>query len=76
LAFDLIYCLALEDTERHRDRRAELDSQLDRFAFAGTAATKPDRATWGKLPQHQRAMRAAQDAGGNVGARPRVAGRR
>jgi hypothetical protein len=59
LLFDLVYVLVLEDTKEAREHREKLDALLDQ-QNAGT----PDRATWGKLPHQQRAMRAAAQAGG------------
>lgn len=52
--FDLVYCLVLEDDKEARERREKLDDTL-----ASQSAGRPDRATWGKLPAHQRAMRNA-----------------
>lgn len=79
LLFDLFYCLVLDETRERVDRRQELDSQLA-SAGAGVTGRKPDRATWGKTPAQQRAMRNAMTAGGaqaNVGrTRGRVAGPR
>jgi hypothetical protein len=69
LAFDLIYCLLLEESQDTLDRRTELDAQLASFVTAIEVGDRSDRdrlaATWGKLPAHQRAMRAAQVAGGS-----------
>jgi hypothetical protein len=48
----------LEDTKEGREHREKLDATLDSQSPSG----KPDRATWGKLPEHQRAMRAAMNA--------------
>jgi hypothetical protein len=61
-----MYCLMLEETQRKADRRTEVDALLDSYT-SSNAGGAPDRATWGKLPHHQRAMRAATEAGGNVG---------
>lgn len=67
LAFDLLYCLLLEETKEGVERRQELDEHLSTYSVG---AGPIDRATWGKLPAHQRAMRRAITAGGaesNVG---------
>jgi hypothetical protein len=69
---DLLYCLLLREDEDLVARRGELDEQLASFAFPsvtpGRTVDRSDRArraaTWGKLPAHQRAMRRAQEAGG------------
>lgn len=61
LLFDLIYCLLLEETDRRVERREDVDEQL--ASFGSSSGGKPDRATWGRLPQHQRAMRSAIEAG-------------
>ena len=52
--WDLIYCLVLEDTKEARDHREKIDALLD-----SQSVGRPDRATWGKLPAHQRAMKNA-----------------
>lgn len=57
--FDVIYVLLAEDTKDAKEHREKLDGLLDSHS-----AGKPDRATWGRLPQHQRAMRAGATAGG------------
>jgi len=54
----------LEETEKVADRRQEVDDLLASFGSGGGG--KPDRATWGRLPQHQRAMRSAIEAGENA----------
>jgi hypothetical protein len=70
LAFDLLYCLLLEEDEDNVERRGQLDEQLASFRFPAAAgpSDRSDRAaraaTWGKLPAQQRAMRRAQEAGG------------
>lgn len=56
---DVIYCLALEDSKEAAERRQALDAALDN---AANRSGKPDRATWGRLPAQQRAMRAASVA--------------
>lgn len=48
----------LEETKESHEHREKLDATLDSQSPAG----KPDRETWGKLPAHQRAMRAAMNA--------------
>jgi hypothetical protein len=53
--FDVLYCLALEDSKEHADRRAELDGRL-------ASTEKPHRETWGRLPHQQEAMRRAEEA--------------
>ena len=57
--WDVIYCLVLEDSKEAKEQREKLDGILDR-----DSGGKPDRATWGKLPHQQRAMRAADAAAG------------
>lgn len=57
LLLDLSYALVAEDTKEAKEHRQKLDDLLDSRSV-GT----PDRATWGKLPAHQRAMRAASTA--------------
>jgi hypothetical protein len=68
LAFDLIYCLLLEESQDTLDRRTELDAQLASFVTQIEVGDRSDRdrlaATWGKLPAQQRAMRQAITAGG------------
>jgi hypothetical protein len=68
LAFDLIYCLLLEESQDTLDRRTELDAQLASFVSPIEVGDRSDRdrlaATWGKLPAQQRAMRQAITAGG------------
>jgi hypothetical protein len=44
----------VEDTKEARDHREKVDAALD-----SQSTGKPDRATWGKLPAHQRAMKNA-----------------
>lgn len=48
----VVYCLVLADDPDQAKRRDELDSLL-------TGMGKPDRATWGLLPSHQREQGAA-----------------
>lgn len=55
----MIYCLLVEDTKEAKEHREKLDALLDSHSGG-----KPDRATWGRLPHHQRAMRAAEAAAG------------
>lgn len=55
----------LEETERKVERREELDDLL--ASYSSGSGGKPDRATWGKLPSHQRAMRGAIEAGKEAG---------
>jgi hypothetical protein len=68
LAFDLIYCLVLEETQETADRRTELDAQLASYVTQIDVGDRSDRdrlaATWGKLPAQQRAMRRAVEVGG------------
>jgi hypothetical protein len=54
---DVIESLALEDTQEALRAREALNAKLDSLAASPTG--KPDRATWGRLPAQQRAMRAA-----------------
>lgn len=58
LLLDLIYCLVLEDSKEEQEKRDKLDATLDARSYGG----RPNRETWGKLPAHQRAMRAAMTA--------------
>lgn len=53
----MVYCLLAEDTKETHEQRERIDD-----ALAARSVGKPDRATWGKLPAHQRAMRAAMNA--------------
>lgn len=53
---DVIYSLALEDTKEAADHRAALDAALDN---AANSSGRPDRATWGRTPAQQRAMKSA-----------------
>jgi hypothetical protein len=57
--FDVVYALVCEDTKEAAEQRQKLDEVLDRQSVG-----VPDRATWGKLPHQQRAMRAATTAAG------------
>jgi hypothetical protein len=67
LAFDLIYCLLLEESQDTLDRRNELDTQLASYVTPIEVGERSDRdrlaATWGKSPAQQRAMRRAIAAG-------------
>jgi hypothetical protein len=54
----------LEETDKRVERREDVDAQL--ASFGSGSGGKPDRATWGRLPEHQRAMRAAIEAGENA----------
>lgn len=64
LMFDVIYSLALEDTKHAQENRASLDAKLASLAVGRKGNDgKPDRASWGRLPHQQAAMRAAQAAG-------------
>lgn len=53
----MVYVLALEDSKDAKESREKLDALLDRVSVG-----VPDRATWGRLPHQQRAMRAASIA--------------
>lgn len=53
-----MYALAAEDTKEAREHREKMDAALDAQSLGG----RPDRATWGRLPAHQRAMQAAATA--------------
>lgn len=59
LLLDCAYTLLAEDTKEAKEHREKLDGLLDQRSV-GT----PDRATWGRLPHQQRAMKAATMAGG------------
>lgn len=61
---DVVYSLAVEDTKEAADVRARVDEHLLSRVVSNTHDGKPDRATWGKLPHQQAAMRAAQTAAG------------
>jgi hypothetical protein len=65
--FDVIYCLLLKEDKDRAERREEFDAKLSSMTSGGV----PDRATWGKLPAHQAAMRRAL---GDGPARPRSTG--
>lgn len=64
LLFDVIYSLVLEDTRENAQHRNTLDAHLASVVVRTDATGKPDRATWGRLPHQQEAMRAAQSAAG------------
>jgi hypothetical protein len=67
LAFDLVYCLLLEESQDTLDRRTELDAQLASYVTPIEVGDRSHRdqlaATWGQLPAQQRAMRQAISAG-------------
>jgi len=60
---DVIYSLMLEETKEGIEARKRVDDQLAALT-ARTVTGKPDRATWGRLPHQQAAMKAAQTAAG------------
>ena len=60
---DVIYSLAAEETKEGVDARKRLDDQLASVTQR-TVTGKPDRATWGRLPHQQEAMKAATTAAG------------
>lgn len=64
LMLDVVYSLALEETKEGVEHRSNLDNQLAALAAGRARDGRPDRATWGRLPHQQAAMRAAQAAGG------------
>lgn len=64
LMFDVIYSLVAEDTKEAQEGRGRLDNHLSALAVRTGSDGKPDRATWGRLPHQQAAMRAAQSAAG------------
>lgn len=64
LMFDVIYTLAAEDTKEASETRSRLDNHLAALAVGTATDGKPDRATWGRLPHQQAAMKAAQSAAG------------
>jgi hypothetical protein len=55
----VIYSLAVEDTKEAAQARDKLTERLDSMGVGG----RPDRATWGLLPSHQRQMRKAAELG-------------
>lgn len=57
---NVLYCLVAEDREHRVKVRQELDRKLASLRL-GTGG-RPDRATWGELPEHQEAMRRAMNA--------------
>lgn len=61
---DVIYSLVLEDTKEGMDARRRLDDHLLAQVVSGRHDGRPDRATWGRLPHQQAAMKAAQSAAG------------
>jgi hypothetical protein len=61
---DVIYSLVLEDTKETVEARRRLDQHLLSKVVSSGHDGKPDRATWGRLPHQQAAMRAAQTAAG------------
>jgi hypothetical protein len=61
---DVIYSLAVQDTREAHDARRRLDDHLLSLVVGTTPSGKPDRATWGRLPHQQEAMKAAQTAAG------------
>jgi hydroxypyruvate isomerase len=61
---DVVYSLAVQDTKEAREARQRLDDHLLSLVVSNTPAGKPDRATWGRLPHQQAAMKAAQTADG------------
>lgn len=63
LMLDVIYSLVLEETKETHEARRRLDDHLTTVA-ARNVVGKPDRATWGKLPHQQAAMRAGMTAAG------------
>lgn len=60
---DVIYSLMMEETKEGVEARKRVDDQLAALV-ARTVTGKPDRATWGRLPHQQAAMKAAQTAAG------------
>jgi hypothetical protein len=64
LMLDVIYSLASEETKELIDARRRLDDHLLSLVVARGGDGKPDRATWGKLPHQQAAMKAATMAAG------------
>jgi hypothetical protein len=61
---DVIYSLVLEDTKEAAEARQRLDAHLLSKVVSNAHDGKPDRATWGKLPHQQAAMKAATTAAG------------
>lgn len=61
---DVIYSLVAEDTKEAVEARQRLDQHLLSRVVTSGHDGKPDRATWGRLPHQQAAMKAAQSAAG------------
>jgi hypothetical protein len=68
---DVIYSLLVEElsigAQNAKDRirvRSEVDAKLNSLVLGRGADGKPDRATWGRLPHQQAAMRAGMTAAG------------
>lgn len=64
LMLDVIYSLVLEDSKETIEARRRLDEHLLSKVVSSGHDGKPDRATWGKLPHQQAAMKAATMAAG------------
>jgi hypothetical protein len=64
LMLNVVYSLVVEDTKEAQDTRDRLDNHLNSLVIRTGARGKPDRATWGRLPHQQAAMKAAQTAAG------------
>lgn len=64
LMLSVIYSLVLEDSKEAAEARRKLDEHLLSRVVSSGSDGKPDRASWGKLPHQQAAMRAAQTAAG------------
>jgi hypothetical protein len=62
LMLHVIYSLMLEQTQELVEARERLDAKLNSLVVGRGSDGKPDRATWGKLPHQQAAMRAGMDA--------------
>jgi hypothetical protein len=61
---DVIYSLVAEDTKEAQEARTRLDNHLLALVVSRAPSGRPDRATWGRLPHQQAAMKAAQSAAG------------
>jgi hypothetical protein len=64
LMLDVIYSLVAQETKEGQDARRRLDDHLLSLVVRTGSQGKPERASWGRLPHQQAAMKAAQSAAG------------